>query len=222
MHGIRRYASIAVVFFLASLHRIYGSTQCTSKYLILIFLLHEGHSLAYTTSVGGNGQFSTAIQDECVISWGFRKSVSQSSGVRTREWKRLLTFWSSGQSRRRKRRASYSLARVGDVRHGCRATYKFEEERKKEKRGVDVRILGFFEDFLLLHNIPLEDDPDDPRAPCRSLSLFANHHDAVKKPRFGATAKTKQNKIRTKKIEEIDEEVLFLPDGARSSALRAT
>ena len=132
-------ASIAVVFFLA-LHCIIASYLWSRSMHVNIsnpnILLHEGHSLAYTTSIGGNGQFTTAIQDECVISWGFRKNVSQSvsqSGLGNGNV--LLTFWSSGRSRPRKRRASYSSARVGDVRHGSRATYKVRRKKEKRKRG---------------------------------------------------------------------------------------
>jgi hypothetical protein len=63
MHGIRRYASIAVVFFLV-LHCIVELYLWFRSMHIKIpnpILLHEGHPLAYTTRVGGNGQFTTAI-----------------------------------------------------------------------------------------------------------------------------------------------------------------
>ena len=126
------YASIAVVFFLA-LHRIIVSCLWFHSMHIIFNpnLLHEGHSLAYTTCVGGNGKFTTAIRDECGISWIFRKCRS---GVRTHTGKGnvSLTFWSSGRSRQRKRTASYSSARVGDVRHGSRA---IQVRREKGKKG---------------------------------------------------------------------------------------
>ena len=83
-------------------------------------LLHEGYSLAYPTRVGGNGQFTTAIGDECGISWEFRKESVRRQDTETINI--LLTFWLNGRSRRRKRTASYFSARVGDVRNGSCAT----------------------------------------------------------------------------------------------------
>jgi hypothetical protein len=135
MHGVRRYASIAVVFFLALYHCIVsnGSTQCTSKYLILIF--YYMRDTRWPTPPASGGMGSSPLRSETNAAYlGFRKVVSQ-LGVRAREWKRLLTFWSSGRFRQGKRTASYSSARVGDVRHGSRATSPRKHEKKRERRG---------------------------------------------------------------------------------------
>ena len=133
MHGIRRYASIAVVFFLALYHCIVsnGSTQCPSKYLILIF--YYMRDTRWPTPPASGGMGSSPLRSEtnaAYLAFIFGRVVSQ-LGVRARQWKRLLTFWSSGRSRRRKRTASYSSARVEDDRHGSRAT----SSRKKREKG---------------------------------------------------------------------------------------
>lgn len=133
MHGIRHSLRI----YRSSFHSCIAPHHCICLWfhsMHIIFnlnLLHEGHSMAYTTCVGGKGKFTTAIRDECGISWIFRKCRS---GIRTHTGKEnvSLTFWSSGRSRQRKRTASYSSARVGDVRHGSRA---IQVLREKGKRG---------------------------------------------------------------------------------------
>jgi hypothetical protein len=88
MHGIRRYASIAVVFFLciALHHCIVSMVPLNDMNVPNNLLLHEGHSLAYTTRLGGNGEFTTAIRDKCGISCDFRKRISQSAVVRKRSF----------------------------------------------------------------------------------------------------------------------------------------
>ena len=90
MHEIHRYASIAAVFFLALHHCIVSMAPLNAHQIHNPNLLHEGHSLAYTTRVRGNGQFTTAIRDECGISWIFfgkcQSSRRQETGI---EWKRF-------------------------------------------------------------------------------------------------------------------------------------
>ena len=76
MHGVRLYASIAVVSFLH--HGIVSMFPLNAHKIFNPNLSHEGHSFAYTTRVGGIGQFTTAIRDECGISCIYRERRSLS------------------------------------------------------------------------------------------------------------------------------------------------
>ena len=90
MHEIHRYASIAAVSFLALHHCIVSMVPLNAHQIYNPNLLHEGHSLAYTTRVGWNGQFTTAIRDECGISWDFFGKCQLGRRQDTRmEWKRF-------------------------------------------------------------------------------------------------------------------------------------
>lgn len=99
MHEIHRYASIAVVSFLciASLHCIYGFTQRTSKYLILIFYMRDTR---WPTPPASGGMGSSPLRSEtnaAYLGFFFRKvSVSQASGHGNGMENILQTFWSSG------------------------------------------------------------------------------------------------------------------------------
>ena len=105
-------------------------------------LLHEGHSLAYTTRVGGNGQFTTVI--ECGISWIYFRKSSQS--VR-RQGTGMETFTDILVKRAISSAETdglefFSTRRRCSSRISC---YKFTKRKGKKE---DVRIPGFWKKGL--------------------------------------------------------------------------
>ena len=135
------------------------------KYLILIFYMRD---TLWPTPPASGGMGSSPLRSETNAAYlVFSESVGHCHNTRRMEMI-LLTFWSGGRSRRRKRTASYSSARAGDVRHGSRATVGRKDEKKRERwrgwRMADVRILGFGASKPLSLSyyyiyIPLDDDP---------------------------------------------------------------
>jgi hypothetical protein len=166
IHGIRRYASIAVVFFLA-LHCIINIVSYLwfhsmhIKYVILIFYMRDTR---WPTPPASGGMGSSPLRSETNAAYlAFSESVSQTSGHGNGPFTNILVKRAIS-SAETDGLVFFSTCRRCSSRISC---YKRRKKKKKRKEGMLIRILGLgSEARLILYyyiniNIPL----DDPRRP---------------------------------------------------------